>query len=292
MGLFRYARTTFLPIAGPWGTALGIAIGAAVLFVIGINYHYLMKRSPSAGGAYSYTKAALGYDHGFLAAWMLLLTYVAIIWANATALALIARFVFGDLSTESYFVLAVWSFLGILVFRMLLKNDKAKRIGRNEAVWVVLLLIILVISVVWIRRAAADESDKLVNGLSGIRTGELTDEITGMAENYSGKVMMRVIVNLVLIGASLIVVFSIFSTIKKREAEAETAKMEAEQLARAKSIFLSNMSHNIRTPMNAITGYTALALGEDGTPPAVRGYLEKIDGRASIFFPSSTTYST
>ena len=97
MGLFRYARTTFLPIAGPWGTALGIATGAAVLFVIGINCHYLMKRSPSAGGAYSYTKAALGYDHGFLAAWMLLLTYVAIIWANATALALIARFVFGDL---------------------------------------------------------------------------------------------------------------------------------------------------------------------------------------------------
>jgi signal transduction histidine kinase len=37
------------------------------------------------------------------------------------------------------------------------------------------------------------------------------------------------------------------------------------------------MSHDIRTPMNAIIGYTGLALKED-SPPEVRDYLEKIDG--------------
>jgi CheY-like chemotaxis protein len=37
------------------------------------------------------------------------------------------------------------------------------------------------------------------------------------------------------------------------------------------------MSHDIRTPLNAVTGYTALALKEENIPQNVRGYLEKID---------------
>ena len=44
----------------------------------------------------------------------------------------------------------------------------------------------------------------------------------------------------------------------------------------AKSRFLFNMSHDIRTPMNAIVGYTNLALKESSTPE-VHGYLEKIN---------------
>ena len=40
---------------------------------------------------------------------------------------------------------------------------------------------------------------------------------------------------------------------------AEQKELLAELSSRAKSNFLSNMSHDIRTPMNAIVGYTALA---------------------------------
>ena len=40
----------------------------------------------------------------------------------------------------------------------------------------------------------------------------------------------------------------------------EDALQQANRASRAKSIFLSNMSHDIRTPMNAIVGFTALAL--------------------------------
>ena len=96
-GAFVMPGSTFLPIAGPWGTVLGIAIGAVIMLIIGVNYHYLMNRHPDAGGTYTYTKYSYGYDHGFLNAWFLLLTYVAVIWANATALPLIARNLFGDL---------------------------------------------------------------------------------------------------------------------------------------------------------------------------------------------------
>ncbi len=96
-GAFVMPGTTFLPIAGPLGTVLGIAAGAAVMLIIGVNYHYLMNRYPDAGGTFTYTKLVFGYDHGFLSAWFLGLVYLAIIWANATAIPLIFRSLFGDL---------------------------------------------------------------------------------------------------------------------------------------------------------------------------------------------------
>ena len=96
-GAFVMPGTTFLPIAGPVGTALGIGVGGLIMLIIGMNYHFLMNQYPDAGGAYAYAKHNFGYDHGFLNAWFLLLTYVAIIWANATALPLIARNLFGGL---------------------------------------------------------------------------------------------------------------------------------------------------------------------------------------------------
>ena len=96
-GAFVMPGTTFLPLAGPLGTVLGIGIGALVMLVIGVNYHHLMNRFPDDGGTYSYTKSLFGHDHGFINAWFLILTYVAIIWANASALPLIARNLLGDL---------------------------------------------------------------------------------------------------------------------------------------------------------------------------------------------------
>ena len=94
-GAFVMPGTTFLPIAGPVGSALGLGLGAAVMMILAANYHYLMNRFPGSGGTYTYTKRCFGYDHGFVSAWFLILTYVAIIWANATALPLIARTLLG-----------------------------------------------------------------------------------------------------------------------------------------------------------------------------------------------------
>ena len=96
-GAFVMPGTTFLPIAGPVGTAIGIALGALIMLIIGRNYYFLMKRYPDAGGTYTYSKKILGYDHGFLSAWFLVLVYVVIIWANLTALALIGRNLLGDM---------------------------------------------------------------------------------------------------------------------------------------------------------------------------------------------------
>ena len=95
-GAFVMPGTTFLPVAGPLGTAVGLGLGALVMMILGANYHYLMNRYPDGGGVYTYTKKCFGYDHGFLSAWFLILTYIAIIWANASALPLIARTLLGS----------------------------------------------------------------------------------------------------------------------------------------------------------------------------------------------------
>ena len=51
----------------------------------------------------------------------------------------------------------------------------------------------------------------------------------------------------------------------------------AEKASRAKTEFLFNMSHDLRTPMNAIIGYTELAQREGVTEEQMRGFVEKID---------------
>ncbi len=54
------------------------------------------------------------------------------------------------------------------------------------------------------------------------------------------------------------------------------ALMAAQQANKAKSTFLNSMSHDIRTPMNAIIGFTALAQTHMDDPSQVQDYLAKI----------------
>ncbi len=56
----------------------------------------------------------------------------------------------------------------------------------------------------------------------------------------------------------------------------ENALMQANQANKAKSTFLSNMSHDIRTPMNAIVGFTTLAITHLDDKEQVEEYLKKI----------------
>ncbi len=66
-------------------------------------------------------------------------------------------------------------------------------------------------------------------------------------------------------------------TVDKQKNEAlREAVSAAEAANRAKSTFLSNMSHDIRTPMNAIVGFATLASGNMEDKEKVRDYLGKI----------------
>ena len=63
--------------------------------------------------------------------------------------------------------------------------------------------------------------------------------------------------------------------LNKLRLAAEEAMIAAESASKAKSTFLSNMSHDIRTPMNAIIGFTNIGLKQNPTPE-LKNCLEKI----------------
>ena len=69
--------------------------------------------------------------------------------------------------------------------------------------------------------------------------------------------------------------------LERENRELRAALAEAEEINQAKSRFLSSMSHDIRTPMNAIMGMTAIALGHIDEKARVRDCLDKIHTASS-----------
>ena len=89
----------------------------------------------------------------------------------------------------------------------------------------------------------------------------------------------------ILFGGSIFVfiMYKLLNGITKRIVENERLKtklMAAEESNRAKTSFLASMSHEMRTPLNAIIGLDAIALQDDTISPQLRDRLEKIEGSA------------
>lgn len=93
-GCFVLPGTAFLPKAGPAGTAAGMLIGALLIIVIAVSYGYLIRKFPISGGEFVYTKEAIGKRNAFVCGWAMILAYWSLIPLNATALALISRYLF------------------------------------------------------------------------------------------------------------------------------------------------------------------------------------------------------
>ncbi|MBQ9167808.1 MAG: amino acid permease [Oscillospiraceae bacterium] len=133
-GSLVVTNNAYLAQAGPLGSTLGMIAGAIIMLVISRNYAYLMNAYPEAGGAYTYSKELFGYDHGFLTAWFLVLTYLAMLWANATSLPLFARYFLGGSFTvgklytifgyDVYLGEAMFSIAGLLLFAFFCSRHK------------------------------------------------------------------------------------------------------------------------------------------------------------------------
>lgn len=87
-------------------------------------------------------------------------------------------------------------------------------------------------------------------------------------------VFLTLIVISLLIMAAFFIVYR--NSARQVLAAEEEARRAAESANAAKSRFLSNMSHDIRTPMNAIIGMTKLAEDHAEEPARVREYLKDI----------------
>ena len=193
------------------------------------------------------------------------------------------------MSTESYLILASWSVLGFLYFRFVFEHDKKKRFGQSTVVWITLLFMIFFTSLVWVKSATDDMTKEVIGkisqyyeekhtGMSEQAIADANEFIADQLREVDRSLTRNILVQMALNIISLIIMFSIYSIMSKREKQAEHDTMKAYEMSKAKTVFLSNMSHDIRTPMNAIIGYTNLAEDENVTMDELKDYLQKIKG--------------
>ena len=116
-GAFVMPGNLFLPSAGPLGTAIGLGVGAIIMIIISLSYGYMIQRFPVAGGEFAYTYKSFGKHHAFICAWFLGLSYLSIVPLNATALALISRYLFPGILQHGYlYSIAGWDvYLGEII---------------------------------------------------------------------------------------------------------------------------------------------------------------------------------
>lgn len=201
-------------------------------------------------------------------------------------------FSFSGMATESYLILIWWSILGFAFFRYIFRRDNQKRFGKSTVVWIVLIFLIFFTSMIWFRESAQNSTKIVLDNLDSYYIEELIEhdispnEIEEVAVKFFLDSQMNFVndsltnfnlLQIFLISIALFIMFNIYNLIMKREKEMEIQKIKAEQSSLAKSIFLSNMSHDIRTPMNAIIGYTTLIKKEKNLSEQTKDFLNKIE---------------
>lgn len=123
-----------------------------------------------------------------------------------------------------------------------------------------------------------DSPDHDKNFLAGIQCGEQSEWDADYAHQQTGE---RRWFHIVAMGSEVagrtkyILVMSDRTADRKINQALSEAVAAAEAASRAKSTFLSNMSHDIRTPMNAIIGFTTLAVSNIDNQERVKDYLTK-----------------
>lgn len=115
--------------------------------------------------------------------------------------------------------------------------------------------------------------------------------------NPSVVVLLVVVLQLIILGVIVIIVTTNnarkqeayaselqnkIGIINKQNRELKVAEKKAQAASMAKSNFLFNISHDIRTPMNAIIGFTALARRHIGDDDMIRDYLAKISTSSDL----------
>ena len=123
-----------------------------------------------------------------------------------------------------------------------------------------------------------DSPDHDKNFFAGIQCGEQSEWNADYAHPQNGE---RRWFHVVVMGSEVagrtkyILVMSDRTADRKINQALSEAVAAAEAASRAKSTFLSNMSHDIRTPMNAIIGFTTLAVSNIDNQERVKDYLTK-----------------
>lgn len=86
--------TTWMESAGPLGVIIGFFIGALLMLLIAVSFGFMIKSFPVSGGGFAYAYISLGRTHAFISGWFLTLGYICVVALNASAFALMIKFIF------------------------------------------------------------------------------------------------------------------------------------------------------------------------------------------------------
>lgn len=212
--------------------------------------------------AYGYTSAAAFKAHGSTGVGKILSGKMAgligiVISALLGLFLLIPTYLSGTtLAPEAYLLLSIWCILGFLLYRREFRLDRHSRFGHSIIVWVSVILMIFFSSLMWVRQSACDALDEVVAKFS--EDAESSRRLADLIGEVDGKLLADAFIEMGLLVVTLWVMISLFSILRRREQNMAVEKTKAEEINKAKSLFFSTVSHDIRTPLNAIIGFSQM----------------------------------
>ena len=159
------------------------------------------------------------------------------------------------MGSEAFLLLSLWCLLGFVFYWRTVKFSTLTEYSGMSTSGTVLFALLVYAALMWVAKLIA---------------GKETVEEVRSALFGSGIVLVLIVFT------GLVVMLYIQKLVRIKHEASEREKIRAVEGSLAKSQFLFNMSHDIRTPMNAIIGYTNLAKAENN-PPTTQEYLGKIE---------------
>ena len=144
------------------------------------------------------------------------------------------------IATETYVLMAVWSFLGVLYFNQVIRKDHERKFGKAIVVWLSLLVFIVLMAMTWAERLNEDRENAIVAEISGYMKGTADTEILEQSQDEFLAVQLRrlheadntsVFVIVGLFGLSLVVMLVNHISMERWEKKAEKERDEAQTIA-------------------------------------------------------------
>ena len=159
------------------------------------------------------------------------------------------------MGSEAFLLLSLWCLLGFVFYWRTVNHSTLTEYSGMSTSGVVFFSMMIYTSLMWLGKLLMNKNS----------AGEMKDTLL-----WGGAVLMGIII------AGMVIMLYVQNLVSRKHEASEREKIRAVEGSLAKSQFLFNMSHDIRTPMNAIIGYTNLAMKESASAE-IQDYLKKID---------------
>ena len=156
---------------------------------------------------------------------------------------------------EAFLLLSLWCLLGFIFYWRTINHSPLTEYSGMSTSGVVFFTLLIYSSLMWLVKLLMSK-----DSVAAVKSALTWGSTVMIVITFIGLVIMLYVQNLV----------------RQKHEAVEREKIRAVESSLAKSQFLFNISHDIRTPMNAIVGYTNLALKEPSSPK-LNDYLKKID---------------